>query len=194
MNEKRVKILTPSRVKSWGPCKGWTPERLREIGPLTPLELLRRRGVSNVDKLWVVLRPEVIPMPHLTLLLCAYARRVLPIWERSFPADSRVCACIETTERFARGEATVEELNAAAAAAAAAAASAAFAPSVVAAAYAAAFAAFAANAAFAAFATSAAYAANAAYYAAAANAATERNAQVAMAREVLQKLEKENGK
>ena len=55
------------------------------------------------------------------LFACYCARDTLPIFEKKYPNDNRPRVAIETAERYANGEATIEELNAARAAASAAA-------------------------------------------------------------------------
>lgn len=55
------------------------------------------------------------------LFACDCAEQVLPLFEQKYPDDARPRQCIETTRRFANGEATDEELAAAGAAAGAAA-------------------------------------------------------------------------
>ena len=99
----------------------------------------------------------------LVLAACACARLALPIWEKRYPDDKRVRDCIETAEKWARNEATLEALqvsrrNCYAAAAAGAAAAYAAAADATTYAYAAAAAAAGAAAAYAA----AGYAADAA--------------------------------
>ena len=112
----------------------------------------------------------------LVLAACECARLALPIWEKRYPDDKRVRDCIETAEKWARNEATLEALqvsrrncySAATSAATSAASSAAYSATSAAssaatsAAYAAAYAAYAAAAAYAARAAYAAYAARAA--------------------------------
>jgi len=51
------------------------------------------------------------------LFACYCARDTLPIFEKKYPNDNRPRVAIETAERYANGEATIEELNAAWAAA-----------------------------------------------------------------------------
>ena len=51
------------------------------------------------------------------LFACYCARDTLPIFEKKYPNDNRPRVAIETAERYANGEATIEELNAARAAA-----------------------------------------------------------------------------
>ena len=111
------------------------------------------------------------------LVACDCARLALPIWQKRYPEDGRVLACIDTVERWTRGEATIEDVRAArraadaASYAAAADAAYAYADAAYAAAAAASYAAYAyADAAYAA-AAAASYAANAYAYANAAYAA-----------------------
>ena len=51
------------------------------------------------------------------LFACYCARDGLPLFEKDYPNDNRPRVAIETAERYANGEATIEELNAARAAA-----------------------------------------------------------------------------
>jgi hypothetical protein len=102
--------------------------------------------------------PESDGRKKLVLCCCECARLSLPIYEARYPNDGRVRKCLDTAERWARGEATIEELREARAAA---------------------YAAYAADAADAYLAADAAAAYAAAAYAAysyAANAANAANA------------------
>ena len=47
----------------------------------------------------------------LVLAACECARLALPIWEKRYPDDKRVRDCIETAEKWARDEATLEALK-----------------------------------------------------------------------------------
>ena len=47
----------------------------------------------------------------LVLAACECARLALPIWEKRYPDDKRVRDCIETAEKWARNEATLEALQ-----------------------------------------------------------------------------------
>ena len=66
--------------------------------------------------LWIVGKvqcgePESDERKRLVLCACECARLALPIWEARYPSDKRVARCIETAERWARGEATINELR-----------------------------------------------------------------------------------
>ena len=54
---------------------------------------------------------------QLVLCACDCARLSLPLFEKRYPGDQRLRTCIETAERWAKGDATMDELRAARAAA-----------------------------------------------------------------------------
>ena len=124
----------------------------------------KHKGPDAVGKtVWASVRllHEVpITETDLRLLACDYAEHVLTIFERTNSEDKRPRTAIETARKYVRGEATLQDLHAAAYAAANAAYAAAY---VAAAAYAADVAAYAAANAYADAANAAAYAAAAAY-------------------------------
>jgi len=47
----------------------------------------------------------------LVLAACECARLALPIWQRRYPDDKRVEICLDTAEKWARNEATLEALQ-----------------------------------------------------------------------------------
>src|ERR1017187_2989422 len=47
----------------------------------------------------------------LVLAACGCARIALPIWQKRYPDDKRVEVCLDTAERWARNEATLEALK-----------------------------------------------------------------------------------
>ena len=108
------------------------------------------------------------PRQQIVLVACDCVELVLPIFEKKYPDDKRVRECLETTRKWANGEATIEDVHKARAAAYAA-ATAATATAAAYAAYATAYAAYATYAAYDAAADAAAYDA---YDAADADAAT----------------------
>ena len=161
-------------IRSKNPC--YDPDRYLPRGWKGSVKgILRHRDIPAKDKLWVVLRKDLLDDKTLRLFAVAYARRALA---RVKNPDLRSLSACDVAEAFANGIATREELTLARAAAAAAyaAAAAAYADAAYAdAAYAAAYTAAdaAADAAYAA-----AYAAEAAAEAAPANRETERQWQV----------------
>jgi hypothetical protein len=112
-------IITANDVLSWNPCGAYPKSRLREIygaAGLAPLQVLDL-DVPAADRLWTVLRLEVLTARECRELVCDFAEAVLPIWQKKYPANNRPADCIEVARRFARGEATSAELAAARAAA-----------------------------------------------------------------------------
>jgi len=82
---------------------------------MTPLEILALRDIAPSDRLWIVLREEIIPARELRLIACWCAERALKR-ERAAgrEPDARSWAAVEVSRRHANGLATVEELDAAA--------------------------------------------------------------------------------
>jgi hypothetical protein len=104
----------------WGPCADWPAAKIRRLaagrGRWTALDVLALDAVPIDDRLWVVLRPELLPGRVARLWACWCARSTpLPDGRTTWDllGDPRSRAAIEAAERFARGEATAEELAAA---------------------------------------------------------------------------------
>ena len=92
-----------------------------KYGRDTPIPLDKILEVCGLqDALWslrIVLEPAD---REIRLLACDYTERVLPLFEKEFPEDRRPRRAIEVTRLFADGQATKDELGAAAKAAKAA--------------------------------------------------------------------------
>jgi hypothetical protein len=116
------KQITMAEIRSWHPC--YDPSRhLPEDWSGTALDMLRQGQIPPHDRLWAVLRQQVLDDRMLRLLACAYVRRTpvgdgRMVWDLLTDARSR--AAVEAAERYALGGATEEELAAAASAASAA--------------------------------------------------------------------------
>ena len=103
-----------------GSLKGWL-RLLYYLGkteaddePLSLLAILASNGLD--DALWALRAVDGYDR-EIRLLACDFAEHVLPTWEAQYPDDYRPRTCIETARRYADGgEATREELTAAAAA------------------------------------------------------------------------------
>ena len=91
---------------------------VKEYGEDTPIPLDKVLEVCGLDDaLWslcIVLEPAD---REIRLLACDFAEHILPIYEKRYPNDNRPRNAIATSRRFANGEATREELDAACAAA-----------------------------------------------------------------------------
>jgi hypothetical protein len=111
-------IITRELLREWNAC--CCDEEIKHYVPengLTPTQILDL-DIPAKDRLWVILREEIIPERELRLLACKWAREALAV---AGNPDPRSVAAVDCSERFARGEATAEELAAARAAADAAA-------------------------------------------------------------------------
>ena len=109
---------TRKQLRLWGAC--YNDAEIAELVPedgLTPLEVAAL-DIPAGDRLWALLREEVIPARELRLLACDWAESAClkTGWN-----DERSLAAIAVARRFACGDATAAELAAAAAAARAAA-------------------------------------------------------------------------
>ena len=102
-------------IRSWKPCYDpvkYLPENWRG----TALTILKNETISFEDRLWVVCRNEFISDRTIRLFAVWCARQV-----QHLMADKRSIDALDVAERFANGQATLAELDAAGAAARAAA-------------------------------------------------------------------------
>ena len=76
----------------------------------TALDILRLDEVSADDRLWLVLREELVDAPILHEFACRCAERAL---SRVHNPDPRSISAIETKRKWLRGECTDDELRAA---------------------------------------------------------------------------------
>ncbi len=113
--EKRV---TLDVVVSWKPC--YNIKKLTKLAKgkldISALEILDL-PIPNEDKLWAVLRDDFFTQNELMLLIADFAERVLPLYEREYPNDSRPRDAINASRSFAHGEISAAARAAASAAA-----------------------------------------------------------------------------
>lgn len=111
-----MKTITVEEFLKFDPC--WGKERIRAFAgdklEWSALEILRAEGMSDEDKLWAVLREELIDAATLHEFACRCAERALARVENP---DERSVNAIRVKRAWLRGEATDEELKAARAAA-----------------------------------------------------------------------------
>jgi len=103
--------ITRIMLRSWNAC--YSDEEISTLVPesgLTPLEVAEL-NILVVDRLWVLLRKEIISTMELRLLACDWAEEACRM---SGWSDERSLAAIAVARRFAVGEATEDELSAAA--------------------------------------------------------------------------------
>ena len=110
-------LITPELIHDARPCSDYPMSRLVELGGkgLTPREVAAL-PIPARDRLWVLTRSAlwVNLQRDLVLLAADYCDDALPIFEAKYPDDLRVRNCIATLRRFAGGDATADELRAAA--------------------------------------------------------------------------------
>jgi hypothetical protein len=107
--------VTLDDILSWDPC--YDREDLEELAAgrerITAAEILDL-PIPIEDRLWAVLRPELIPEPVLHEWACRCAERALKRErEKGREPDARCWAAIETKRAWLKGEATDEQLAAA---------------------------------------------------------------------------------
>ena len=79
--------------------------------PINLIHIVESNGVG--DCLWALYATIQDSEQVARLMACDFAEAVLPIYERRYPDDQRPRAAIDTARRYARGEATREDLAAA---------------------------------------------------------------------------------
>lgn len=103
-------MITRELLRNWSAC--YSADMIATyvpLGGLTPLEVCDV-GIPALDKLWVLLRPSIIPEKPLRLLVCKWAEQACDT-AGLVEVDSR--EAIEVSRRYAAGEATLNELMAA---------------------------------------------------------------------------------
>jgi hypothetical protein len=117
--------ITVDTVMSWGPCWNYNRARVTELfgGKDNPsVDDLLALPISDSDKLWILLHPEIIPNRDLRELACVYAESALHQERRAGrEPDPRSWAAIEAVRKWLQNEISDVELAAAEAAAEAAA-------------------------------------------------------------------------
>ena len=102
-------------IRNFRPRPCYDPSRyLPEGWQGTALDVLDVKDCPAADRLWVVLREECVSSRTLRLFAVWCARQALALVDNP---DQRSVAACDTAERFANGEATERELDAASAAA-----------------------------------------------------------------------------
>ena len=114
---KHMLTTTLAEIKARSPDEDTWKRLLNGLGVTRankkPLPLERILEICGLDEALWVLRAFKGHDNAIRLFACYCARYALHTFERKFPDDKRPREAIETAERFARGQATLEELNAA---------------------------------------------------------------------------------
>jgi len=125
--------ITLNKLTEWDACDEGYDKVVERVGkdydkdkPIFLSTIFEHGDIDDV--LWCLEYIDLIPdqRKDLRLLICDFAERVLPIYEKKHPTDSRVKDCIEISRKYAIGQISEEKLNAAGAAAWAAAGAAAW--------------------------------------------------------------------
>ena len=102
-----LKTFTIDDIRSWKPC--YDPAKhLPENWVGTVIDILRHNTIPAADKLWVVLRDELIDSKTLRLFAVWCARQV-----EHLLTDERSKNALTVAEKFANGIASQSELEAA---------------------------------------------------------------------------------
>ena len=107
--------ITADMIISWNPCDTYTPEMIKKgIGRgKTPLEICDLK-IPAEDKLWVLLREEIIPAKDLHELACKFAELAL-LGERKAGREPHPNSwkVIEVKRAWIAGKATDDNLKSA---------------------------------------------------------------------------------
>ena len=104
-----LKTFSIETIRSWKPC--YDPiKHLPEGWSGTALDILKHAEIPAKDKAWVVLRDELITERIFRLFAVRCARKALELVAEPDPRSIEAC---NVAERFAKGEATEVELDAA---------------------------------------------------------------------------------
>lgn len=107
MTDHKPKIFTYQDIESWGPC--YEPSRyLSKDWSGTVFDILDKKEVPFQDRLWVILRGDLVSDKLMRLFAVWCARQVQHLMK-----DERSLKALDVAEAFANGLATKEELDAA---------------------------------------------------------------------------------
>ena len=108
-------VTTLKKIKKHKPCEDGWKKLLKGLGDEydreAPLPLERILEISGIDDALWVLRAVEGHDNAIRLYVCYCEKYCLDIFEREYPDDKSLRQAIETTERFAHGKATKEELD-----------------------------------------------------------------------------------
>ena len=106
-------IITTEQIMSWSPCDRYNESIVSDLigDGKTPIEITELE-ISVEDRLWVLLRPEIIPEMDLHSIACDFAQAVSHLNQ-----DPRVQAAIDAKRKWIAGKISDKELEAARAAA-----------------------------------------------------------------------------
>ena len=109
----KIHLVTPSLCRQWGAC--YDDDKLHNLlgDGLTPLKVLAL-DIPVADRLWTVLRPELLTDCDLRLFGCWCATLALKAEQSAgHEPDDRSWAAVNVAEQFAYGRITKSEMAAA---------------------------------------------------------------------------------
>jgi len=106
-------IITTEQIMSWNPCDRYNEGIVSDLigDGKTPLEIAELE-ITIKDRLWVLLRTDIIPEIQLHSIACDFAQAVSHLNQ-----DPRVQAAIDAKRKWIAGKISDKELEAAMAAA-----------------------------------------------------------------------------
>ena len=106
-------IITTEQIMSWSSCDRYNESIVSDLigDGKTPLEIAELE-ITIEDRLWVLLRTDIIPEMALHSIACDFAQSVA-----HFSTDPRVQAAIDAKRKWIAGKISDKELEAARAAA-----------------------------------------------------------------------------
>jgi len=102
-------IITTEQIMSWYPCDRYNEGIVSDLigAGKTPIEIAEL-GIPAEDRLWVLLRQDIIPEIQLHSLACDFAQEVAHL-----NPDPRVQAAIDAKRKWIAGQISDKELAAA---------------------------------------------------------------------------------
>jgi hypothetical protein len=114
-----MRKVTIDQVMAWRPCNLYTRERVTELfngGDMLTAWDISVLDIPIADRIWALLHREFFTDSDLRLIACAFAERVIHIYERKYPGDYRPREAIRVARLLAVGRATLKDLKTAEAA------------------------------------------------------------------------------
>lgn len=102
------RLITTSLVMGYNPCPDFPEARVSGLlgEGKTPLEILDLKGVTIQERLWCLLRTDIIDRQPLAELACDFAAIGMPAFKYKFRDDKRVAAALDYARVAAKGLAT----------------------------------------------------------------------------------------
>ncbi len=103
-----MKTFTNNTIRSWSPCYDPAEKYPDEATQHTVITILDDENLSHADRIWVIMRTDLVSEKLMRLFAVHCARTVV-----DKTTDERSINAINVAERFANGEANEADLSAA---------------------------------------------------------------------------------